>query len=387
MHPDIFATLLSRYLKDELSAEELERFREALLRDENREQWQQAIDGILQSNEFPAVTGNDTKERIWLAVNQQESHPVWRRRIRPLMAAAAAIGILITAGIYLYPKPSKQLPATAIAATKPIIRPGGNKAILTLADGSQVTLDSTGAGAIATQGNTHIVQVSGGQLAYKEHSSIDAPPQFNSLQVPRGGQFRITLADGTNVWLNAASVLRYPASFANADRTVELTGEAYFEVAALSGKPFRVKVNNTLVQVLGTSFNIMGYSEEQVTRTTLLEGAVQVKTDRATTRMYPGQAATTQSNGETQLHQDADVDQVVAWKNGYFLFNHEKLPGVMRQIARWYDVEVEYAGKIPEEREFGGKIARSSSIEDVIRILKLSNIHVKLINKKIIVQP
>lgn len=387
MHPDIFTTLLSRYLKDELNAEELERFREALLVEENHELWKKAIDGMLQDSVFPAVNDSDTKERIWLAVSPKETRVLWPRRFRRGMAAAAAIALLISAGIYFYPKPSKKLPAVVAVQPAPVIRPGSNKAILTLADGSQVTLDSTGNGAIATQGNTHIVQSGGGQLAYNVKGSTDAPLQFNTLQVPRGGQFRLTLADGTNVWLNAASSLRYPASFNGSDRTVELNGEAYFEVATLAEKPFRVKINNTVVQVLGTSFNIMGYPEERVTRTTLVEGAIQVKTDQATSRIYPGQLATTQPNGETQVRPDADVDQVVAWKNGYFFFNHEKLPGVMRQIARWYDVDVEYADKVPEEREFGGKIARSSSIEEVIRILKLSNIHVKLTNKKIIVQP
>jgi ferric-dicitrate binding protein FerR (iron transport regulator) len=188
------------------------------------------------------------------------------------------------------------------------------------------------------------------------------------------------------VWLNAASGIRYPAAFTGRDRVVELTGEAYFEVAQMPSKPFKVILNNMEVQVLGTSFNIMAYGDEAVTKTTLLDGAVKIRAGGQEMKLLPGQQAQLQQSGEITVNENVDVDEIVAWKNGYFQFNHEKTAGVMRQIARWYDVDISYRGNIPD-REFGGKLARSSSIDEVIRVLELSKIHVKIENKKIIVMP
>ncbi|SHL08910.1 FecR family protein [Chitinophaga jiangningensis] len=385
MNPAQFATLLDQYLHDTLDAEGLQQFRAALSQEQYRQQFEAAIEQQLQQS---GLAGPEAvKARLWERLQQ---HTDYKERLQPRrinwrlqVAAAASLLLLVTAGVYywnVHHKPARK----AVTAQQVLPKPGTNKAILTLADGTQVTLDSANT-SLAMQGNAN-VQLSGGQLAYNGNGNT-GPVQYNRLQVPRGGQFRIVLADGSRVWLNAASSLRYPASFHGSDRTVELSGEAYFEIAPAANQPFFVKVNNNTIQVLGTSFNVMAYTEEPGIRTTLLEGAIAVKTPKATTRMQPGQLATTTPDGSTNVTVAQDVEEMVAWKNGYFLFNHEKIPGVMRQIARWYDVEIEYAGKIPADREFGGKINRNSSIEEVIRILELSKIHVKLSNHKIIVQP
>ncbi|MBV7529765.1 FecR family protein [Chitinophaga sp. sic0106] len=393
MTPAQFATLLDQYLNDTLDAEGLQQLRAALDQEQFREQFEAAIDRQLQ---LPAAAGPEAvKARLWerlqpaatagpeMVKAQLRNTPAQHRTVWwPRLAVAASLLLLISAGA-LYWKLRQPAQGTVVAH-KALPVPGSDKAILTLADGTQVTLDSANT-TLAMQGNSQ-VQLSGGQLAYNGNGTT-GPVQYNMLQVPRGGQFRIVLADGSRVWLNAASTLRYPASFQGSDRTVELTGEAYFEIAPAANQPFFVKVNNNTIQVLGTSFNVMAYTEEPTIRTTLLEGAIALKTPKVTTRLQPGQLATTTPDGSTNVATAPDVEEMVAWKNGYFMFNHEKIPGVMRQIARWYDVEIEYAGKIPADREFGGKINRNSSIEEVIRILELSKIHVKLSNHKIIVQP
>ncbi|WP_291911537.1 FecR family protein [Chitinophaga sp. CB10] len=378
IHPEQFATLLQQYLNDTLDAPGLELFRQALQQEQYRQLFEAAIDQqLLQS---PPAGPDEVKERLWSQLRPaQTPRAAWWPRV----AAAASIALLLSAGIYFW-KNHPTTPKAPITAQKNLPVPGSSKAILTLADGTQVPLDSSGA-TVARQGNASL-QLSGGVLAYNGNGTT-GPLQYNMLQVPRGGQFRIVLADGSRVWLNAASSLRYPASFTGSDRTVELTGEAYFEIAPAPNQPFFVKVQHTTIQVLGTSFNVNAYTEEPSIRTTLVEGAIALKTPKATTRIQPGQQASTTADGSTQVMAAPDVEEIVAWKNGYFLFNHEKIPGVMRQIARWYDVEVEYAGKVPADREFGGKINRNSSIEEVIRILELSKIHVKLSHHKIIVQP
>ncbi len=257
--------------------------------------------------------------------------------------------------------------------------PGGNKAVLYLAGGQAITLDTAGNGAIASQGNVQVIKLDSGQLAY-QGAGAQGEVAYNTLATPRGGQFRIILPDGSSVWLNAASSCDSPA-FNGKEREVELRGEAYFEIAKNADKPFRVKVKDMTVQVLGTHFNVMAYDDEASVRTTLLEGAVQVKQGTHSLAMRPGQQVSAHPAGNMTLQDGVDVDEVVAWKNGYFHFNRESLQGVMRQIGRWYDAEITYEGNLPD-REFGGKIARSSSVKEVLSILELSNVHYRIEGKR-----
>lgn len=383
------STLITRYLNEELSEEETAQLWETLRDGQGQEAWDEALLALLQDKSKHGHANPERMEQIYASIRPDDTPvvPVTRRRwLYP--AAAAAVLAVVVATAFLWRSRSPQRPlADHLPAPVHEVTPGSNKAVLTLADGSTITLDSAGNGALAQQGNVQVVQVNNGQLAYQASGSHTAGTvQYNTLAIPRGGQFRVTLPDGTNVWINAASTLRYPTVFSGSDRTVELTGEAYFEVAKMPEKPFHVKVRQMDIQVLGTHFNVMAYTEETSVQATLLEGAVKVHTPGAQTALRPGQQLRLEQTGRLSVVNDANLDEIVAWKNGYFQFNHETLTGVMRQIARWYDVDITYEGNIPD-REFGGKISRNSSIEEVLKILELSKIHFRIEKKKIIVIP
>nr|WP_295872803.1 FecR family protein [uncultured Chitinophaga sp.] len=389
MEPTPLSTLIARYLNEELSEEETAQLWETLRQGHGQDAWEEALLALLQDKKRHGQANAEQMEQIYAAIRPADAPvvPMARRRrwLYPAAAAAVLAVIIATAAFWRF----RPQPRLADHTTTPLhqVIPGGNKAVLTLADGSVITLDSAANGALAQQGNVQVVQVNRGQLVYKaDGSPAHGAAQYNTLAIPRGGQFRVTLPDGTNVWINAASTLRYPTTFSGADRTVELTGEAYFEVAKMPGKPFHVKAAHTDVQVLGTHFNVMAYTEEAAVRTTLLEGAVKIHTAGGGTALRPGQQFRMDRGGQVSVADNVDLDEIVAWKNGYFQFNHEKLPGVMRQIARWYDVDIDYEGNIPD-REFGGKISRNSSIEEVLKILELSKIHFRIEKKKIIVIP
>lgn len=272
--------------------------------------------------------------------------------------------------------------------------PGTNKAILTLADGKQIVLDEAKNGNLADQGNTKVIKLNG-QIAYNEFAMAvpngkNAAVAYNTVTTPRGGQYQLILADGSRVWLNAESSLRFPTSFQGKERRVELAGEGYFEIAKDATKPFIVKINTTSeekdeVEVLGTHFNIMAYNDEGIVKTTLLEGSVKINRNNKIAMLKPGQQAKLQ-NQSIKVVEDVDTDEAIAWKNGYFQFTSANLQQVMRQIARWYDVDISYEGKIPE-RKFGGKISRDNNASEVLKVLELSKVKFRIENRKIIVTP
>jgi transmembrane sensor len=314
-----------------------------------------------------------------------------RRRRWTLSAAASIIAIVCAGGIWLWLSRNHATPpATVIAATVDV-KPGGNKAVLTLADGRQINLDTTANGVLANQGGSRVAKLSDGQLAYdKEKTSADGPLAlaYNSLSTPRAGQYTLRLPDGSRVWLNNASVLRYPVAFTGPDRTVELAGEAYFEVAKDAAHPFRVKVQDgATVEVLGTSFNIMAYTDEPAEQTTLLDGSVRVTRDNQSALLKPAeQSVLDVTGGKLRVTPDVDVQEVIAWKNGYFQFDHASLPTTMRQLARWYNIDVVYQGQIPEH-EFQGKIQRTLLLSDVLKGLENDQVHFRLDGRKLIVTP
>lgn len=296
-------------------------------------------------------------------------------------AAAAVILVLLTAGIIIWQQRVQQPPQVSQAAA-PVILPGGNKAVLTLADGSSITLDSMGHRTI--QQGAATVNQQGGRLVYNAGNG-DALVSYNTLRTPRGGQFRLTLPDGTGVWLNAASSITYPTAFNGAARNVTVTGEVYFEVAQIPNKPFMVKVNDhTAIQVLGTQFNISAYADEATVNTTLLQGSIKVTAGSNARVLQPGQQAQTTDGGALQVLDHADTDQAIAWKNGSFNFNGKGLPEVMRQLSRWYDIEVVFSGKVPV-RKFGGEIQRSLPLSEVLEILQQMDVKFKIKDEKTLI--
>ena len=300
-------------------------------------------------------------------------------RLRWYWAAAAAVLLLVSIGGYFQLKHQREL--TALAKVRKIT-PGYERATLTLDDGSVMQLDSAG-NRILQQGGA-VVRQQGGQLVYAASSDKDAGT-YNTLRTPRSGQFKITLPDGTTVWLNAASSIRYPTTFPGQERRVEMSGEAYFEVAKDEEKPFKVSANGKAeVKVLGTHFNVHAYPEEGIIKTTLLEGAVSMSTPaNAPVLLKPGQQA---AAGQTTIEvvNDANIDQVMAWKYGLFNFDKSNLPSVMNELSRWYDVDVRYEGQVPS-RIFRGKIKRDLSLTQVLEVLQDVNIKFKMEGKTLVV--
>jgi transmembrane sensor len=342
-----------------------------------------------------------------LAVNTGDKViPLWRKN-KMWWVAAGTMLLMATAAWFLFSHKSSlpEIVRTPKPETKPVM-PGGNKALLTLADGSVIVLDSAANGALSQQGKTTVLKKQDGELVYKTGSNGNQEViAWNTISTPRGGQYQVVLPDGTKVWLNAVSSLRFPAGFTGNERVVELTGEAYFEVAPLirpaGGEqkkiPFIVSILSPSgvggsVEVLGTHFNVKAYHDEATIKTTLLEGKVKVISPTSYLRrptsvfLVPGQQARVAKNGQMTVDEDADVDEAVAWKNGRFQFTNADVETVMREISRWYDVTIEYAGKIPAEK-FEGEIPRNSNITEVFKILELSNVHCKIAGRKITVLP
>ncbi|HEY9258096.1 FecR family protein [Chitinophaga sp.] len=303
--------------------------------------------------------------------------------IRWWWAAAAIAGIVLaTVGYWMWKPVNSIAPVPAIARYKNDVAPGGNKAILTLADGSSIALDDARNDTLGKQGNTNIIKTQNGQVLYKAEKATTAIT-YNTLTTPRGGQYQLTLPDGTQVWLNAASSLYFPTAFSGNSREVVLTGEAYFDVATLPEKPFRVKVNGTTIAVLGTQFNIMAYANEQTMAVTLLTGAVNVSNNGVVKKLQPGQQARVSANNSISVT-EADTQAAVAWKNGFFIFDRADITTVMRQLERWYDIEVVYEGTPPEMR-FGGGIQRSLPLSRVLNILEKNQVSFKIEGRKITV--
>jgi ferric-dicitrate binding protein FerR (iron transport regulator) len=300
---------------------------------------------------------------------------------------AATVLLLVGAGLSLvYYREYRSGKLFHVAVSQHQIVPGGNKAFLTLSSGRKIFLDSFSAGVIQGQSGARILNLNHGQLAYYTPKGASGEMSYNVLTTPRGGQYQVVLSDGTKVWINAASSLRYPVAFQDDTRVVELDGEAYFEVAKDASRPFEVRVGRMQVQVLGTSFNIKAYPGEKVAKTTLVSGAVRVKEDEAEVSLKPGQEARVYKKGAISLIPDADVDAAIAWKNSLFWFDNESIESIMGKISRWYDVDVEIKGDF--SRHFTGSLPRSAAVSRVFRLLEETGaVHFEVENRKIIVTP
>jgi ferric-dicitrate binding protein FerR (iron transport regulator) len=324
---------------------------------------------------------NDVKARL-TSINH---HTPKLNRKWPLMAAASIL-LCLTIGLFTLYHHDSPL-QTALNNKKQDLVPGSNKAVLTLANGKQVILNGATNGKIANQGNAAINKLADGLLAYNPLSGTEnttAATAYNTMTTPRGGQYHLILADGTNVWLNAASSIKFPVSFTGKDRKVEITGEAYFEVAHDKTKPFIVAGNGQTVQVLGTHFNINAYTDEDEVKTTLLEGSVKIQVGEKSFMLKPGEQSKLK-NGVIDIT-TADANDAVDWKNGIFHFNDASIESVMRQLSRWYDVDVKYEGKI-QERNFSGEISRNVNASQILDALSFKKIHYTIEGKTIIIKP
>ncbi|WP_316838288.1 FecR family protein [Pedobacter nutrimenti] len=303
------------------------------------------------------------------------------------LTIAASVLLVCAAGLYFYKRPEQNIGQRAEVASVTDVKPGGDRAKLTLSNGKTIDLDEAANGILAQQSGISITKTTSGQLIYRvKTADLSSKMSYNVISTPKGGQYQIILPDGSKVWLNSASALKFPTAFKDKERRVELHGEGYFEVAKNQNKPFIVQAPGTTVRVLGTHFNVMAYEDEKEVRTTLLEGAVQLKSKTASVILKPGQQGLLLGNiGSIQV-QDADLESVMAWRNGYFIFDRANLPELMRQISRWYNLEIVYEGPIGEH-EFVGKIKRSSSLNTVLKVLENGGLNFKLEGKTLIVRP
>jgi transmembrane sensor len=266
------------------------------------------------------------------------------------------------------------------------IKPAANKATLTLADGSIITLDSASTGLLAKQGNTKIIKTAEGQINYKENSKEATALMFNTLSTPRGGQYQLTLSDGSKVWMNAGSSLRFPIVFTGNERRVEITGEIYFEVAKNTAKPFLVSINkNQYVEVLGTHFNVSAYNDDELVKTTLLEGSVKITNGLKVQLLKPGQQYQANDLGINKFIEHADIDEAMAWKNGNFQFSETSFANILKQASRWYDVDFEFENNLIPQDKFSGRVSRSVNLSRLLKWMEWSGIKFKIQGKKIIV--
>ncbi|MGN6416501.1 MAG: FecR domain-containing protein [Pseudobacter sp.] len=306
--------------------------------------------------------------------------------VRRWIPYAAAITIMIGIGAW-WAMSRQQQAVTPVTATTPAampdLPPGKEGALLTLADGRTIVLDSLAPGAISADSNNRIMLKQGSlDYAHWQQANSNATTQYNTMQTPRGRQFQLTLPDGTRVWLNAMSSIRFPVSFPGNSREVSISGEAYLEVEKDAARPFIVHSNGITTEVLGTAFNVNAYGDEDATRITLINGKVVVRNAEQSSTLKPGTQAT--CNKKEIRQAEVDADQAIAWKNGIFNFHQTSLQSAMRQIARWYDVEIEYGNNVPAIT-FAGKIQRNLSLKQILKGLEDEQVHFTIEGKKLIV--
>lgn len=368
--------LFRQYLNDDLSENDFLLFYDMLAeRNYDRKELEEVMEEMMNDGTFIMAGGDKDKKEVLASllagiddvktgVPDRKPHRMLQPGLRRWIAVAAMLtGILLGAYLLLH----KDHPEELSKVEKTDVQPGRNGAILTLANGKQIALDSTGNGMLNPDSDTKIIKQDG-ELSYAPGAVSGQHPSYNSLSTPKGRQFQVRLADGTQVWLNAESTIRYPTFFEGNERNVEVTGEVYFEVAANAKMPFKVKLGQMEVQVLGTHFNINGYGDENDVKTTLLEGRVKVSKPGASVLLKPGQQAKLKRSEDISVIDDIDLEQVVAWREGNFHFDNSDLHSIMRQLARWYDIDVQYEADV--STHFGGNISRNVTLSKVLEMLQ-----------------
>lgn len=395
--------LLQAFVEDRISPEELTELQE-LVRDEGNtsvidEFMMQAYGDsnlIVNENQDKEQIFNEIRTRILKHSSKKKffnsvMHPGWYRW---LGAAAAILILAMVGGTFFYPPWQQRNEKKTEAASKQDIKaPASNRATITLANGAVMYLDSVGNGQLATEGNVRLMKLANGKIVYE---ILDPAVQAstiiqNTVSNPKASKaINITLSDGSKVWLNAGSSITYPVLFTGSERAVTLKGEGYFEITQVVDKKgtaqkFVVTAGNTQTEVIGTSFNISAYDDEAAVKVTLLEGRVDVGIGSDKLRLKPGQQASAQTDA-IALNKNVNIDEVMAWKSGTFYFDKADLGTVVRQLARWYDLEFEFQGKIPA-REFEGEIQRDLTLSQALRILENNKVNYKLEGRKITIMP
>lgn len=368
-----FSILLRKYLSGNLTDAESD----ALFRllPDHIDELDDRLAEDLASGRFDGFTDAELRSRLFAHL------PMHRRaRVYRWLPAAAAAVLLMVGGLWALNAGRSETGLVQVKWTAPPV-PAGNKAVLVLGNGEVIQLDSAGNGMLAQQGGAAVSKVDSGMLSYKKQA-VDAEPVFHTIVTPKGGTYAIVLPDGSRAWLNAASSIRFPTVFGEV-RTVEVSGEAYFEVAKRQGSIFEVRASGMKVSVLGTKFNVKAYADEIDTKVTLVEGSVRFAAGADSAMLRPGEQGVSRQGVLTVA--PADVEAATAWRNGMFHFDNQLLGDIMREVGRWYDVEVQYAGSAAGRR-FSGIMHRSGSLGDVLKYMQLAGVKCELNGRIILVK-
>ncbi|TDE45553.1 FecR family protein [Flavobacterium rhamnosiphilum] len=386
---EVFKELMNQFISGEISPEG----KAMLLPMLDDPQYSEELDVFLRENydsvEIPSISSEATekfikelREKMNASSKTKESSVLglfnWRK-----IAVAASVLVAIGIGTLVIFQKSDQSPVAVASKGSDDKEPGKTGAILTLSNGSKIVLDSVANGLLANQNNTAVSKKNGG-VVYT--AGNNAQSVYNTMTTPRARQYNLELSDGTKVWLNASSSITFPTSFAANERKVTTTGEVYFEVAKDKTRPFIVSVDDMQVNVLGTHFNVNAYDDEAAINTTLLEGSVLITEKGKKVLLKPGQQAKKQKTAAIVVNDNVNLDEVMGWKNGVFYFDNASLQTVLRQLSRWYDVDVVFEKDVPS-RTFEGEIQRNLQLSQVLKILEKNKVHFKIDGKILRVMP
>jgi transmembrane sensor len=374
-----FRKILSKYNNGEANVEE-KRFLETFY---NLFEYEEDLVTAANEQEYEQVK-DSIKNIIDNKITHGKKRGFIKFKLTWLNAAAAVVALfLLSYSTYLLLKTDKVGTDELSRNNYKHIIPGGNKAVLTLADGTQLILDDSAKGELARQAGVVITKAADGRIIYHtiaSNSSAQQPSQ-NTITTPKGGQYQVVLPDSSIVWLNSSSSITYPTSFSGNERLVSMQGEAYFEIAKNKKLPFRVRSGIQIVEVLGTHFNVNAYNDEPEMETTLLEGSVKLTSTLSAALIVPGEQGVVAESGQI-IKRKVDTDSEIAWKKGLFSFKGQDIYAIMRQISRWYNIDVTYDKGLPPEKYYG-EIERSSRLENVFKILELNNVVFSLQGKTV----
>jgi len=377
--------LLEQYINKSISEADFIELFDYIKKDENK----QVFDDFMKKADKIGLPDADVHHVDWEHVysnivsdNKKKSKSGLIISFAKKLTIAASLILVSYLGFKVFNKPTEEHLAERI--TKHDVLPGSDKAILKLADGSEIVLNDAHNGVLTKQGQSNINKNDEGFIEYNEvNTNGEKTVYVNTLSTPRGGQYRLMLPDKSLVWLNAESSITFPSAFVGNQRKVTVTGEAYFEVAKDKTKPFIVQSGGASVEVLGTHFNVNVYPNEENAAVTLLEGSIKLSNQNTSKILIPGQQALFSSESNNITLNNVDIDNVVDWKNGLFIFEDASVTEVMRQIERWYDVDVKYTGNIPKIK-FNGVVSRNNNVSKLLKLLQAAgNIEFDIKNKTI----
>ncbi len=378
MEKDRINALITKYFDGTLAEEE-----RAELMGAYNLQSDQEVEWLADSLNEPDLV----KQRMLFNIRKEIFPKTVQWRNRPLyqfIYAAAALFVITAAGWLFFRSPAKPV-ATESQARTVKIKPGSNKAILTLANGGQIVLDQIRPGKMVDQDGVRVLKTKEGQVVFTVIANTGIKPQLSTISTPKGGQYEVVLPDGTKIWLNSASSIQFPTAFTGKERMVSLQGEAYFEVAKNKDMPFKVKTDFQEIEVLGTHFNVMAYDNESSIKTTLLEGSVRISSEEGRALLKPGQQAELNKSNSHLSVQQVATKAAVAWKDGVFMFAHEDMRSILNKLSRWYDVEVIYKNTSTDHR-YSGNISRFEHVTEVLRTMEMTGtVHFEIKGRRIYV--